>query len=122
MGRGNQHSCIPINRGPLVPLGFKISEEEWTGKKVDLSYLKVFGCASYVYVDLDAIDKLDAKARKCYLIGYGSDYIGYRFWDDQNRKIIRHKDITFDKPSCIKTGTSSVGLCFRKSSVVSQGF
>ena len=59
--------------------------------------MKAFGCASYVYVDHDAKDKLDAKARKCYLIGYGSDYIGYRLWDDQNRKIIRHKDITFDE-------------------------
>ena len=43
-----------INREPLVPLGFKIPKEEWTGKKVDLSYLKVFGCASYAHVDHDA--------------------------------------------------------------------
>ena len=49
-----------INRGPSIPLGFKTSEEEWTGKEVDFSYLKVFGCASYVYHD--ARDKLDAKA------------------------------------------------------------
>ena len=32
-------------------------------------------------------DKLDAKAMKCYFIGYGSDLFGYRFWDDKNRKI-----------------------------------
>ena len=51
-----------INRGPSVSLGFKIPEEEWTGKEVDLSYLKVFGCVSYVYVDHDAKNKLDAKA------------------------------------------------------------
>ena len=91
-----------INRGPSVPLCFKIPEEEWTGKKVDLSYLKVFGCASYAHVDPDARDKLDAKATKCYLIGYGSDYIGYRLWYDQNRKIIKHKDITFDESKLYK--------------------
>ena len=65
--------------------------------------MKVFGYVSYVYVNHDARDKLDATARKCYLIGYRFDYIGYRLWDDQNRKIIKHKDITFDEPSCIKT-------------------
>ena len=59
--------------------------------------MKVFGCASYVYVDPDARDKLDAKARKSYLISFDSNYIRYRLWDDQNRKIIRHKDITFDE-------------------------
>ena len=42
-------------------------------------------------------DKLDAKAVKCYFIGYGSDWFGYRFWDDKNRKILRHCDVTFDE-------------------------
>ena len=52
------------NRRPSIPLGFKISEEEWQGKDVSLSHLKVFGCVSYVRVrDVDK-DKLDLKARK----------------------------------------------------------
>ncbi|VFR02734.1 unnamed protein product [Cuscuta campestris] len=42
-------------------------------------------------------NKLDAKAVKCYFIGYGSDLFGYRFWDDKNRKILRHCDVTFDE-------------------------
>ena len=39
----------------------------------------------------------DAKDVKCYFIGYGSDLFGYRFWDDKNRKILRHCDVTFDE-------------------------
>ena len=31
-----------INRGPSVPLGFKIPEEEWQGKEVNFSHLRVF--------------------------------------------------------------------------------
>ena len=31
------------------------------------------------------------------LIGYDSDMFGYRFWDDKNRKILRHFDVTFDE-------------------------
>ena len=30
------------------------------------------------------------------------DYIGYTLWDDQNRKIIKHKDIIFDETKLYK--------------------
>ena len=67
----------------------------WTGKKLKYSHLRNFGCTAYVHVFLEKRDKLDAKAVKCYFIGYGSDLFGYRFWDDKNRKILRHCDLTF---------------------------
>ena len=84
-----------INRGPSVPLGFKIPEEVWTGKELKYSHLRTFGCTSYVHVDQEKRDKLDAKAVKCYFIVFGSDLFGYMFWDDKNRKILRHCDVTF---------------------------
>ena len=74
-----------INRGPSVPLKFKLPEEVWTGKELKYSHLRPFGCTAYVHVDPEKRDKLDAKAVKCYFIGYGSDMFGYRFWDDKNR-------------------------------------
>ena len=42
-----------INRGPSVPLNCEISEEAWTGKKVNMNHLHIFGCISYVHVELD---------------------------------------------------------------------
>ncbi|GKA97148.1 retrovirus-related pol polyprotein from transposon TNT 1-94, partial [Tanacetum coccineum] len=51
-----------INRGPFVPLGFRIPEEEWQGKEVSLAHLRVFGCDSYVKVKDVARDKQDAKS------------------------------------------------------------
>ena len=38
-----------INQGPSTPLEHKIPEEVWIGKKVKLSYLKVFGCLLCTY-------------------------------------------------------------------------
>jgi len=86
-----------INRSPSVPLDFKLPEEVWTGKEVKLSHLKIFGCVAYVHVNSNDRDKLDPKAKKCFFIGYGNDNLGYRFWDDENRKIIRHRDVTFNE-------------------------
>ncbi|KAL2237238.1 UNVERIFIED_CONTAM: Retrovirus-related Pol polyprotein from transposon TNT 1-94 [Sesamum indicum] len=56
-----------INRGPSVPLNNRIPEE------------------------------LDAKSIKCTFIGYETDEFGYRFWDDQNRKIIRSRNVIFNE-------------------------
>ena len=77
-----------INRGPSVPIEFKLLEEVWSGKEVKFSHLIVFGCVSYVHVDFDACSKLDTKSKICFFIGYGDEKFGYRFWDEQNRKII----------------------------------
>ncbi|CAJ2648559.1 unnamed protein product [Trifolium pratense] len=86
-----------INRGPSVPLNYQLPEEVWSGKEVKLSHLRIFGCVSYILIDSCNRDKLDPKARKCYFIGYGSDMYGYRFWDDQNKKIIRSRNVTFNE-------------------------
>ena len=68
---------------------FRLPEEVWSGKEVKFSHLKVFGCISYVHIDFDARSKLDTKSKICFFIGYGDEKFGYRFWDEQNKKIIR---------------------------------
>ena len=49
-----------INRGPLVFLEYKLSEEVWSVKEVKLAHLKVFGCVFYVHVKSNDCSKLDA--------------------------------------------------------------
>ncbi|GKF42878.1 retrovirus-related pol polyprotein from transposon TNT 1-94, partial [Tanacetum coccineum] len=102
-----------INRGPSVPLRFRIPEEEWQGKEVSLAHLRVFGCDSYVNVKDVARDKLDAKSVKCTFIGYGSDEMGYRFWDSKSHKVVRSiRDVTFNEDSLYgaKDATDSSNL------------
>ncbi|KAL5826235.1 hypothetical protein ACOSQ4_018032 [Xanthoceras sorbifolium] len=86
-----------INRGPSVPLDGGIPEEIWSGKEVNISHLRVFGCISYVHIDSAERSKLDAKSNKCVFVGYGGDEFGYRFWDYENRKIIRSRDVIFNE-------------------------
>ena len=76
---------------------FRLPEEVWSGKEVKFSHLKVFGCVSYVYIDSDARSKLDTKSKICFFIGYGDETFGYRFWDEQNRKIIRSRNVIFNE-------------------------
>ena len=75
----------------------RLYEEVWSSKEVKFSHLKVFDCVSYVHIDSDACGKLDAKSKICFFIGYGDDKFGYRFWDEQNKKIIRSRNVIINE-------------------------
>ena len=76
---------------------FRLPEEVWSSKEVKFSHLKFFGCVSYVHIVSIAHSKLDAKFKICFFIGYGNEKFGYWFWDEQNRKIIRSRNMIFNE-------------------------
>ena len=86
-----------INRGPSSSLDGGIPEEAWTGKSVNYSFLKIFGCEAFSHIDKENRTKLEAKSRKCTFIGYGVNDFGYRLWDFENHKIIRSRDVIFNE-------------------------
>jgi hypothetical protein len=86
-----------INRGPSISLDGRIPEEEWTGKKVNYSFLKTFGCEAFVHIDKENRTKLEEKSKKCTFIGYGVNDFGYCLWDYENNKIIRSRDVIFNE-------------------------
>ena len=67
-----------INRSPIVPLNFDISQRVWTGKDVSYSHLKVFGCKSFMHVPKEQRSKLDDKETPCIFIEYGDEKFGYK--------------------------------------------
>ena len=68
--------------------------------------LESFGCVSYVHIESNDRSKLGVKARKCFFINYGDKQFGYRFWDEQNRKIIRSRNVFFDEKVLYKDKSS----------------
>ena len=84
-----------INREPSIPLGNKVPEEVWSGKKADLSFLHTFSCVAYAMIDPEKRDKLNPKSKKCYFLGHGTDLFGCRVWD--GKKVFRQCVIVFDE-------------------------
>lgn len=41
--------------------------------------------------------KLDDREQRCLFLGYGSDNLGYRLWDAQDKKVIRSRDVVFNE-------------------------
>jgi hypothetical protein len=59
-----------MNRTPTTTIHGMTPEEKFTGKKPDVSHLRVFGCIAYVHILDEKRSKLDPKAEKCIFIGY----------------------------------------------------
>jgi hypothetical protein len=86
-----------INRGPSSSLNGGITEEAWIGKKVNYSFLRIFGCEAIVHIDKENRTELEAKSKKCTFIGYGVNYFGYHLYDYENHKIIRSIYVIFNE-------------------------
>lgn len=60
------------NRSPTKAVKGMTPFEAWTGEKPNVDHLRVFGCTVYAHVPKDERKKLDPKAKKCILLGYGT--------------------------------------------------
>ena len=85
------------NRSPTKALQKVTPCEAWNGIKPDVSSLRVFGCSAYAHVPKTERRKLDAKARKCVMLGYGASQKGYRLYDIERMKVIHSRDVVFDE-------------------------
>ncbi|KAL2237909.1 UNVERIFIED_CONTAM: Retrovirus-related Pol polyprotein from transposon TNT 1-94 [Sesamum indicum] len=85
-----------INLSPSVPLSGKTPDFMWTGRKSDISYLRVFGCSAFVHQNLD---KLEPRSIKCVFIGYPDGIKGYRLWvrSKSSFKVLISRDVTFNE-------------------------
>ena len=54
------------------------------------------------------ITNLDAKSKICFFISYGDEKFGYRFWDEQNGKIIISRNVIFNEQVMYKDRSTVV--------------
>ena len=92
------HAAVYImNMTPTAAIHGMTPEEKFTGKKPDLSHLKVFGCLAYVHIPDELRSKLDPKAEKCVFIGYSLEQKGYHCYNPLTREIRVSRDVVFDE-------------------------
>jgi hypothetical protein len=94
-------ACHVLNRVPtkneeITPF------EEWFKKKVNLSYLRTWGCLAMVNVPINKKRKLGPKTVDCVFLGYAMNSVGYRFltvksgvYDIEVGTIFESRDATF---------------------------
>src|SRR5215216_5012226 len=85
-------AAFTLNRAPSKSVE-TTPYEIWFGKKPKLSFLKVWGCNTYV-IRLQP-DKLEPQPEKCVFIGYPKETIGYTFYHRSGGKIFVAKNGSF---------------------------
>lgn len=87
----------------------KVPDEIFTGKRVNLSNLKLFGSIVMVHIPGEKRKKWDKKSEKLIFVGYDDNTKGYRCIDKQTRKLIISRDVIFHE------STSNESITFNDS-------
>ena len=88
------------NCSPTKAVSNMTPYEAWYGEKPQVTRLRVFGCTAYAHIAKDERRKLDSKAKKCILLGYGSVTKGYCLFDIKLKRVIHSRDVIFDETTC----------------------
>jgi hypothetical protein len=90
-------ACYAINRLYLHRILKKTSYELLTGKKPNVSYLRVFGSKCFILVKRGGKSKFAPKAVEGFLLGYDSNTRAYRVFNKSTGLVEVSCDIVFDE-------------------------
>ena len=76
------------NRCPHKVLGMSTPEEAYSGKRPDISHLRIFGSPVYMHVTKDARRKLDPTAEVGIFVGYTDTPHNYQVYLSDSRKTV----------------------------------
>ena len=90
------------NRISHSALGNKTLEEMFSGEKLEVSHLKIFGCLVYIHIPKEKRSKLDPSRNKGLLVGYSDQSKDYRIYIPRYRQIELIGDVTFYKDTSLR--------------------
>ncbi|XP_019163539.1 PREDICTED: uncharacterized protein LOC109159886 [Ipomoea nil] len=89
------HATYLINRLPSAVLEWSTPYHRLHGKDPDLSNLRVLGCLCYAANVSPSRHKMDARSKKCVLIGMPAGVKGYLLYDLINESTLVSRDVIF---------------------------
>jgi len=91
------------NQCPPKVLNSKTPQEAWSGRKPDVSHLRVFGWKAFAHVPGEKRTKLKSKSMPCVFLGYYEGTKAYRLMCLETKRIIKSRDVMFIE------GTKEIG-------------
>ena len=83
----------------------------WHRRHPNLSFIRVFGCVCFAHIPKNYRGKLDAKGKRCILLGYNEDVKGYRLLDMEKQEVFNSRDVIFFESKFLDS-TQSVNTQF----------
>nr|GEV75125.1 retrovirus-related Pol polyprotein from transposon TNT 1-94 [Tanacetum cinerariifolium] len=94
-------ACFTQNRSIVHRRFNKNPYELISGRKLDISFLHVFGALCYTKNDRKDIGKLGAKGDIGFFIGYSVDSCAFRVYNRRTKKIIETMNVSFNELSAM---------------------
>ena len=83
-------------------LGNKTPEETFSGERLEVRHLNIFGCPIYIHIPKEKRSKLDRSGKKGLFIGYSEQSKSYQIYILGYRQIELSRDVTFDEDSTFR--------------------
>jgi hypothetical protein len=90
------------NRFSHSALGLKTPEEMFTGKKPEVSHLKIVGFPMFIHIHKEKRNKLDPSGKKVIFVGYCEVSKAFRIYILGQHHIEISRDVTFDEDAALK--------------------
>ena len=74
----------------------------FTGKKLEVSHLKIFGCPVFIHIPKEKRNKLEPSRKKGIIVGYCEVSKVFRIYIPFHRHIEISRDMTFDEEDVLK--------------------
>ena len=87
---------------PYRILGMSTLEEDFSGKKLDVSYFKIFGSSVYVHVTKDIRKKLEPIAKIGIFVGYTNTPHNYRVYFPNRWLTVVRQDTKFHEEKAMR--------------------
>jgi hypothetical protein len=74
----------------------------FTGKKLKVSHLKIFGCLAFIHIPKEKRNKLEPSGKKGIFVGYCEVSKAFRIYIPGHRHIEISNNVTFDEEATLK--------------------
>ena len=100
---GVNYATYVINWTPTCTLKEPITPfEAYTGNKLSVTHLRIFGCKGYVHVLHEKHQKLDKKTLECTYLGYSEHKKAFILVHLSSGRIVESWDVHFDKSELVE--------------------
>ena len=88
-----------LNRVPTKAVDGMTPYEASHGRRLDVSFLRTFGCVAYVKAMKPHMKNLDDRGTPVVFIGYEPGAKAWRFYDPATHRAVMSRDVVFDEPT-----------------------
>ncbi|KAK8600471.1 hypothetical protein V6N12_050325 [Hibiscus sabdariffa] len=99
-GYALETAAFTLNRVPSKSVQ-KTPHEMWTGRRPNMSFMKIWGCKAYVKHQMST--KLEPKSEKCTFVGYPKETKGYYFYNE-NKVFVARTGVFLEKEFLTNSG------------------